>query len=142
MLNAPLTAPSASPIAEVAAPTPRFTALGVPFGDDWPVRPVSDPLFGKASGDVLPSSGDIRPPMPHCTPIARAKSLVVWTMRASISTCGCGLSSVAIRFDARLERRVEVGDDERVGPRVELDRCRAVESALLRRSGFTSSAFA
>ena len=58
-----------------------------------PVRPLMLPAFGNASGVVLPSAGDTTPLTPHCTPMLRAKSRVVCTMRASISTCGCGRSS-------------------------------------------------
>jgi hypothetical protein len=45
-----------------------------------------------------------RPLNPHWTPIRRAKSRVVCTMRASISTCGSGRSSVVISSVARVIR--------------------------------------
>ena len=74
MLNAPLTAPSASPIADVAPGTPRFTAVPVvslavarvSAGELFaPVRPLSVPLFGNASPVVLPTAGVTRPLRPH-----------------------------------------------------------------------------
>ena len=96
--------PSATPIAEVAPVTPRPTtvlAASNPWsgaGGPWPrpVRPVMLPWLGNASGSVLPMVLLAREVVPHCTPSVRANSRVVWTMRASISTCGCGESSVAM----------------------------------------------
>ena len=59
-----------------------------------PSRPPSVPWFGNASGVVLPMSGITRPFRPHWMPTARAKSRVVWTIRASTSTCGSARSMV------------------------------------------------
>ena len=65
-LNAPLTEPSARPIADVAPGTGRLTAVAVvslpvarvSFGVFVaPVRPLSVPLFGNARPVVLPIAG-------------------------------------------------------------------------------------
>jgi hypothetical protein len=65
---------------------------------------VNDPLFGNARFVVLPRAGSTRPLKPHWTPSSRAKLRFVWTIRASISTCGCALSSVSISCDAVCSR--------------------------------------
>src|SRR5205823_10271030 len=86
-LNAPLTEPSASPIALVAPAAGRFTDVPVPlFGFAprgsvgalfVPSAPPTEIVFGNASGVVLPSSGIIRPLKPHWMPSARANDRVV-----------------------------------------------------------------
>ena len=83
------TAVAASSLAVPAARIGRAPAVP-------PTRPPSEPLFGNARPVVLPIAEFARPLKPHWMPSARAKSRVVWTMRASTSTCGCALSSVAI----------------------------------------------
>ena len=131
-LNAPLTDPSARPTALVGAPTPRFTAVGCA------ARPLRRrrrgrralPLFGNARFVVLPSAGSTRPLKPHWTPSARAKFLFVWTMRASISTCGCALSSVLMQSIGGRQPVLQVGDDERVGARIDLHRAALRQRAL------------
>ena len=101
------------------------------IGRDWRARPSPAgpacpagrrrvPEFGNARLVVLPMSGVMRPFKPHCTPIARANSRVVVMMRASISTCGSARSSVVQQLTNRRELLGQVGDDERVRPRVDL----------------------
>ena len=109
-LKAPLIEPSARPIAELRGDGQVDggvrRSLGVPAAGigrpldgaaaGAPTRPPREPLFGNARPVVLPIGEFARPLKPHWMPSARAKSRVVWTTRASTSTCGCGLSSVAI----------------------------------------------
>ena len=94
-----------------------------------PVRPLRLPLFGNARLVVLPSAGSRRPFTPHSTPRALAKSRVVCTMRASISTCGCGRSSERTSSAAVVRPIAQVAHDERVGARVDLDFTARRESA-------------
>ena len=139
-LNAPLTEPSCSPTALGAPATGRLTAVGRPPVVP-PVPPDSDPLLGNARFVVLPSAGSTRPLKPHCTPRVRWKFLFTWTMRASISTCGCALSSTEIKSDAFTTRsgrsvmiRVFVRGSTCTVPRA--------DSTLLVRSACRSSALA
>ena len=84
-LSDPSTAPSVSPSADVAASTPRLTAVpassvaparssAAPARGPWlpPTRPVSPPRLGKVSGVVLPMSGASRPVTPQRIPSSRA----------------------------------------------------------------------
>ena len=87
-----------------------------------PARPLARIVFGKANGVVLPSSGAAAPPKPHWMPSSLAKSLVVRTMRASISTCGCGASRSTSSAVGAVDARLQVGDDQVVGARVHLNR--------------------
>ncbi len=124
-LKAPFTDPSEMPTPLVAEPTGRLTAVGVaaPPAGPWsgPTRPERLPLFGNARFVVLPRAGSTRPLKPHWTPSSRAKLRLVWTIRASISTCGCALSSVSISCDGGLQAIGQVSDDQRIGSRIDLD---------------------
>jgi hypothetical protein len=99
----------------LVATHPVFAIEAVPSGPDVaPVRPQSHPGSGTAAANY-------QDPLWRDTPLnagfrASRGSLVI---RASISTCGSGRSSV-VMDPGPLEAISQVVDDERVRSRVEL----------------------
>ena len=125
--SAPLIDPSARPSGAAGAADAhidrvahRIAAIARPLHQAGAAAELH--LIRECGGQRVAKSRARRPLKPHCTPSRRANSRVVWTMRASISTCG---SRPIERRDQRrrsLEAVGQVLDDDGVGPRVELDR--------------------
>ena len=101
-------------------------------------RPPTVPCSGTPAAWCCRCPASTRPLRPHWMPTARAKSRLVWTIRASTSTCGSARSMVDEQGVDRVELGRQVGDDQRVGAVVDLHvaarrQRRALDAAAPRR---------